>query len=218
MNRESGSEQLFFDWLLESKTMDTSSLQRRRYKKGEVLSDTDQSSSIVVFIEEGKLDVFSISADKTQVLVSSLGKGDVFGISNLFEPEALHTVLRCKIMCVVSTIPKEELRQILIKNPLAMVEYAALCNRKIQFLIKRIEQLTLTSARAKVAEYLLSNTSDKEPSLSMKSKEALTLPLGISRASLFRELSALEKMGALESRGSHVLVINRNILENIFHK
>ena len=116
------------------------------------------------------------------------------------------------------SLPKEELRTALLKSPLAMVEYMKICNRKIQFLIQRIEQLSLPSARSKVSEYLLANTSIEQPELSLVSKESLALPLGISRASLFRELSALEKKGAVYSNGSTVRVINRNILEKVLQK
>jgi CRP-like cAMP-binding protein len=96
-----------------------------------------------------------------------------------------------------------------------MVEYAKLCNRKIQFLIRRIEQLSLTSARLKVAEHLVSHTTAENPELSLVSKASLALPLGISRASLFRELASLEKLGAVDSDGSTVRVTNRKILESI---
>jgi CRP-like cAMP-binding protein len=173
---------------------------------------------LAVFVEEGELDVFSVALDGTEILVSTLVRPEVFGISNLFEEEQLRTVLECRTDCVLLSLPKDELRRAILKSPLAMVEYAKLCNRKIQFLIRRIEQLSLTSARAKVVDYLLSHTTAGQPELSLVSKASLTLPLGISRATLFRELSVLEKMEAVYSNGSTVRVINRKILETVLQK
>lgn len=218
MKTEVSSDHTLLELLLDSKTITPSSLIRKSYSKGQTVGDSDGSVSLAVFVEEGELDVFSVALDGTKILVSTLGKPEVFGISNLFEEEDLRTVLQCRTGCVLLSIPKEVLRTAILKSPLAMVEYAKLCNRKIQFLIKRIEQLTLTSARAKVAEHLLSNTTIEQPELSLVSKEFLVLPLGISRASLFRELSALENRGAVYSNGSIVRVINRNILESILQK
>jgi CRP-like cAMP-binding protein len=218
MQTEFSSEHTLLELLLDSKTITLSALLRTPYPKGQVVGDTVGSASLAVFVEEGELDVFSISADGAKILVSTLEKKEVFGISNLFEEEDLRTLLQCRTDCVLLSIPKDQLRAAILKSSLAMVEYAKLCNRKIQFLIKRIEQLSLTSARAKVAEYLLSNTSVEQPELSLVSKESLALPLGISRASLFRELSALEKNGSVYSNGSTVRVINRKILESNLQK
>lgn len=212
------SEHTLLELLLDSKTLTPSSLLRTSYPKGQEVGDSDGSASLAVFVEEGELDVFSVALDGTKILVSTLSKGEVFGISNLFEQQELRTLLQCRTTCVLLSLPKEELRTAILKSPLTMVEYAKLCNRKIQFLIQRIEQLSLTSARLKVADYLLGNTTVEQPEVPLVSKAALTLPLGISRASLFRELSALEKMGAVYSNGSTVRVINRKILESILQK
>ncbi len=218
MQTEFSPDHTLLELLLDSKTLTPSSLVRMSYPKGKVVGDTDGSASLAVFVEEGELDVFSVALDGTRILVSTLGKAEVFGISNLFEEQDLRTILQCRTSCVLLSLPKEALRTAILKSPLAMVEYAKICNRKIQFLITRIEQLSLTSARLKVAEHLLSHTSLGQPELSLVSKESLTLPLGISRASLFRELSSLEKLGAVDSDGAIVRVTNRKILESILQK
>ena len=212
------SDHTLLELLLDSQTLTSSSLRRTSYPKGQVVDDSDGSVPLAVFVEEGELDVFSVALDGTEILVSTLVRPEVFGISNLFEEEQLRTVLECRTDCVLLSLPKDELRRAILKSPLAMVEYAKLCNRKIQFLIRRIEQLSLTSARAKVVDYLLSHTTAGQPELSLVSKASLTLPLGISRATLFRELSALEKMEAVYSNGSTVRVINRKILETVLQK
>lgn len=218
MQTEFSPEHTLLELLFDSKTLTPSSLLRTSYPKGQVVGDSDGTASLAVFVEEGELDVFSVALDGTQILVSTLGRSEVFGISNLFEEQQLRTLLQCRSDCVLLSLPKDELRSAILKSPLAMVEYAKLCNRKIQFLIQRIEQLSLTSARAKVVDYLLSHTTPEQPELSLVSKASLTLPLGISRATLFRELSALEKMGSVYSNGSTVRVTNRKILETVLQK
>lgn len=155
MEAEPTTDHTLLELLLDSKTLTPSSLVRSSYPKGAIVGDTDGSVPLAVFVQEGELDVFSIAADGAELLVSTLGPSEVFGISNLFEEEELRTVLRCRTYCVLLSLPKDVLRAAILKSPLAMVEYAKLCNRKIQFLIQRIEQLSLTSARLKVADYLV---------------------------------------------------------------
>ena len=204
--------------LLSACELPNAAYMRTSYPKGKLVGDSEGSDSRVVFIESGNVEVFSVSLDGKEVLISTLGDSDLFGVSNLFEEVELRTLLQCKTDCVFFSIAKSVLRQAILKHPQAVIEYGRLCNRKIQFLISRIEQLTLNSARLKIVEYLLTHTSVLQGELSFCSKEALALPLGISRATLFRELSILQELGAVENHGSSVFVLDRPKLENLLQK
>ncbi|MGH0053749.1 MAG: Crp/Fnr family transcriptional regulator [Sphaerochaetaceae bacterium] len=204
--------------LVSSGSLPKGSVVRITCKKGKLVDDHRNGDSLVVFMEEGSVDVFSIAPDGTEVLLSILHKGEAFGISNLFEEKELCTVMQCSSDCILLTVPKTLLREALMHDPRGMAAYAQLCNRKIQFLINRIGQLTLNSAKLKVVEYLLRNTSVEQPVLALTPKEDLRLPLGISRATLFRILAGLQDSGAVYSTGSQIRVVNRKLLEEQFRE
>ncbi len=195
--------------------LSVSELVRTQYGKGKLVEDRSGEKACAVLVESGAVDVFSVALDGNEVLLSTLSEGDMFGICNLFEEDELRTVLQCKTDCALLSVSKTVLRDAILKHPEAMAEYASLCNRKIQFLIRRIEQLSLNSARMKLVEHLLSQSSSEGVEcLRPATKESLSLMLGVSRAALYRELASLQELGAIRSEGSRIIIMDREILES----
>ncbi len=191
---------------------------RAQYGRGRLIEDRSGDEACAVLVESGSVEVFSVSLDGNEVLLSTLSQGEMFGICNLFEPDELRTVLQCRTDCELLFIPKKTLKDIILKSTESMAEYAALCNRKIQFLIRRIEQLSLNSARTKLAGYLLSQSVGTEGILRPETKEALSLALGVSRATLYRELASLQDSGAILNEGTRIIVMKREILEELLQR
>ena len=103
---------------------------------------------------------------------------------------------------------------LLSKAPLA---YAALCNAKIQFLLSRIEMLTMQSCRGKVLAFLLAEKREDGVILLRGTRDELASRLSVSRAALYRELSALQSGGYLEVGESRLRVLNTSALEKLLY-
>lgn len=95
--------------------------------------------------------------------------------------------------------------------------YAALCNRKIQFLLRRIELLTMQSCRGRLIAHLLEQQDEVGVVKITGSREDLARRLGVSRAALFRELSALQSMGTVSVDGNSITVEDRPLLEELLY-
>lgn len=85
------------------------------------------------------MDVYSIALDGREILLSQLEKGDCFGVVNLLTNTEFPTVLRCRTDTTLATMPKSQLLAVMEKNSELALRYAGFCNRKMQFLIRRIE-------------------------------------------------------------------------------
>lgn len=187
----------------------------RRYDSGEMVSDQVDGQPSVCLVASGIVDVYSVAVDGRDVQLNALQPGDCFGISNLLSTASLETVLRCRTETVLILIPKQVLISKMENDPILAMHYAAYCNQKIQFLLNRIEQLTIQSSRCKVIEYLLSQHQNGvvKPH---GSREDLARQLGISRAALFRELSYLQDKGILTTEGSSMTILDLAALEQLF--
>ena len=97
------------------------------------------------------------------------------------------------------------------------MRYAALCNRKLQFLLRRIELLTMQSCRGRLIAHLLERQDEKGVVGLAGSREDLARRLGMSRAALFRELSVLQSMGAVSVDGNSITVEDRPLLEELLY-
>ena len=187
--------------------------------KGRLISDRQDGRSHVVLVVKGKIEVYSIAMDGKEVLLSLLKEGDCFGISNLFLADTeLPTVLMCATDAEVLLIPKHLLIEAMKANGELAIRYATVYNEKIQFLLQKIESLTMQSGKCKVAEYLLSHTNERDIAVLEHSKEHLASALGISRASLFRELSYFQNEDIISQEREGIRINNRSRLEAILHQ
>lgn len=192
--------------LLSGCRFDYTKLRLIKLKRGDTISDCIDGRRCAAIVASGRIDVFSASRGGEATQLSSLGAGEIFGLSNIFCEGGLETHLVCRTSGSVLLIPKEEIAEQLLQNPQLAERYMTFLNKKISFLLHRIELLTAGTARVKVSDFLLQNVeSDSTVTLGC-SKERLAKSLCISRAALFRELSALSREGIISVSGGKITI------------
>lgn len=184
-----------------------------KLKKGALLDDIYRSSRYVVEVKEGSLSAQSEITENKRVVISRLEEGAIFGISNLFIEDNLKTVLECEKDAKLFLVSKELFKRKLLENTAAIEYYAKTMNEKLQFLLSRIERLSLPSARLKVA-YALRDGLFLENS----NRDEIAASLAISRASLFRELYFFSDMNIIRRDGNNISIIDEEELDRIINE
>lgn len=161
----------------------------RSFRAGQIISDRLGGIPAVGMILSGRVDAYSVALDGKDVLLNSLTSGECFGVCNLLAKAELKTVLRCAEDTTILYVTKPVLLSLMKQKVDFAVRYAEMCNQKIQFLIHRIELLTMQSCRGRVIAYLLEKKDASNLVHVTVSREDLARQLGVSRAALFRELS-----------------------------
>ena len=203
--------------LLGGCNLPVSGMQVKYCHKGQIVSDRQKNEEILGLIMDGSMDVYSIALDGREILLSQLEKGDCFGVVNLLTKTELPTVLRCRTDTTLVIIPKCQLLSAMEKNSELALRYAGFCNKKMQFLIRRIEFLTMQSGKKKLVQYLLEVPGKGGRFGKNMSRDELASILGISRASLFRELAGLTKQGLIALRDGEICLLKPDELEEILY-
>ena len=203
--------------LLGGSNLPASGMQVKYCHKGQIVSDRQKNEEILGLIMDGSMDVYSIALDVREILLSQLEKGDCFGVVNLLTKTELPTVLRCRTDTTLVIIPKCQLLSATEKNSELALRYAGFCNKKMQFLIRRIEFLTMQSGKKKLVQYLLEVPGKGGRFGKNVSRDELASILGISRASLFRELAGLTKQGLIALRDGEIYLLKPDELEEILY-
>lgn len=214
----SGREVLVNSKLFSERYIVENKIKNKIYRKGQFISDFFDGEFYVGVIKTGKVSVYCISSDGKEVNMSLLKEGDVFGISNIFEDEPLETVLKCKSNVSVIFYPKRDFIEMIKHDSMISLEYSRYCNRKIQFLLKKIEFLNIQSSKKKLIEHLLEKNNDNNMVLLECSKEELSKILRISRASLYRELQSLQNEKCLEFNKNSIKILDKEKLKKILYE
>lgn len=211
------SQRLSLSALLTGVTLPGEKVSAQIFRCGQIVSDTPRGFPSIGLITRGRIGVYSVALDGKDILLNELSAGECFGICNLLAQSELETVLRCSVETEILYIPKAVLLESMAADGTLALRFAAVCSEKIQFLLKRIELLTMQSCRGRVIAFLLAHSKEGSEVIFRGSREDLARHLGVSRAALFRELAALQTMGAIKSRGNLFHVIKPNQLEYLLY-
>ena len=182
---------------------------------GEALSDCPDGEPCVGLVVSGVVDVWSVAPDGNGVLLSALRPGDCFGICNLLTGGGLETRLRAAAPVEVAYIAKRALEDCLGADSGMALRYAALCNRKLQFLLRRIAMLTAQTARGRLISWLTLHADRDGQVVSHLSRTELASALSVSRAALYRELDALRAAGVIAMDRGSLRIIDRAALQSL---
>ncbi|MBQ6528240.1 MAG: winged helix-turn-helix domain-containing protein, partial [Clostridia bacterium] len=102
---------------------------------------------------------------------------------------------------------------LLEKDRAFSMRYIRLTQRKLQFLLRRIELLTTQNHQVRLIVWLLGQESEeiRFPG----NREELAAHLGMSRAALFRELAQLDGAGLISTKGTLVRILSRQGLSDL---
>ena len=178
------------------------------FKRGGIVTDMRDGQSVIGIIARGSVGVYGAILPQSDVNLSRLGVGDVFGVSNLFSQKPLETRLVCLERTDIVFVPKQAFVAMMAQNPALAERYMTLLNSKISFLLGRIALLTAHSGRAKLSEYLLNNADAENVVQLGCSKQQLAPLLGMSRAALFRELAALSQAGLIRVDKNRITLLS----------
>ncbi len=184
-----------------------------RFRKGEAVLDMCEGLPAVGLVVSGQLSVSSDSPDRGSVRMSTLGPGDCFGIANLFDQEALDTILRCEQETEIAYIFKSRLIALLHDSGDFAERYARLVSAKLRFLLRRTGLLTMQSHRMRLVRYLTDapGSEFRFPG----TRDEMAAHLGMSRAALFRELGVLEAEGLIATKGRLIRILDRDGLAKL---
>lgn len=170
--------------------------------KGSVVYDRNRFRRCLGLVLRGRIQV-----RREALLMSTLGKGDVFGAAALFSDGADYpTTLTALTDCEALLIPQESVRRLLRECGDFAEDYAAYLSSRIQFLSARLGAVSSPSNRGKLAQYLLSNAGlDRTVTLSATQ---LCQRLGVGRATLYRAFASLEDTGAIAREGKTIRILD----------
>lgn len=123
--------------------------------KGNFIYLTDEPSTTIYFLKEGRVKIFSTSEDGKEVIKAILYPGEVFGdLTLLGESQhkdfaiALDNVLMC-------SISKDKMTELVMMMPELGLALNAIIGKKNLKLERRFESLVFKDARTRVIEFLL---------------------------------------------------------------
>ncbi len=150
-----------------------------------------------------------------EVLLRTLGAGDVFGAATLFGRESAGTQVRARGGACAVFLGRAAVEAVFAADPRTAIGYIAFLSEKIGFLNARLSTFTAESAEARLAGYILRAAAGRDAFVSALPLSRLAELLGLGRASLYRAFDALCAAGAIEKKQKNITIKDRAYLARV---
>ncbi len=186
------------------------------YAKTDVIySPVDKERKLGIILS-GKAAVYSSDIER-KVLLRSLEKSQIFGISNLFsKSDKFSTNIIAKNVCTVLFISADNVSEMLQKNKKFLHNYIEYLADRVRFLNRKITYFTAGSAERRLSLYLCSLGDERMVKIKCNMSD-LSLMLDIGRASLYRAFDTLCKDNCIKRISTtEVEILNRSQMLKIY--
>lgn len=180
---------------------------QRSFAPGDVLEHIGGNVRELAIITQGQCEVRKPAREGKSLVMSRLGRGDMFGAVTLFDQGATPMTEVCALSACTALFFNEAAMRRLLKYDGVLVEnYLSYLCERIRFLNSRIDTFTAGSAEQRLYGWLVENAVDGlSPAVSMTKLAAI---LDIGRASLYRAIDTLTERGFLEKDGKRLKLLN----------
>ncbi len=191
----------------------TEGLVFKKFDKTQAINVNTKDIGVIV---KGIVEVYQLLPDGYEIHLSTLKENETFGISTIFSEEAMTTTLKCRGGCEICFINKDIIVKMMKENGDLAFRFVMLYNTKVDFLLRRIKQLTMPTALKKIAAYLVEENNDLV--IMMHHRDKLASYLGMSRASFYRELTYLKNRHIVSVADNQLVIKDIKALEKIYYQ
>ena len=186
----------------------------KSFRRDEVIESGENGENRLCVILSGSAVVYSSDSER-QVVLRTLGRGNMFGVASLFGgSEDFVSRIKAKSPCSILFISESALGRLFESSSRAMYNYIGFLTGRIRFLTGRIACFTAGSAERRLALYISSLCSEANSNEITLDVPAVTLSdiLNIGRASLYRAFEKLESDGLIIKKGKFLTITDRELL------
>lgn len=178
------------------------------FSKNEIIYGYDSYKKSLGIILKGKV---SVRKDRTSnVLINTLGNGDIFGGAALFSKyDRFIGTLRAETDSDILFIPENLMGEIIVKSPESAVSYIKYLSESLMFLNNRLDIFTAGGAEERTIEYIRKNSRTDENGRTVAdgmSMTELSEYLAVGRATLYRILDEFQRNGIIQRDGRKIYI------------
>lgn len=191
--------------------------QFRTYQKNDLITASGEICDRLLIIQRGnvkaEMNDYSGKTIKIEDIEAPrpLATAFLFGKENRF-PVTVSANTEVEIV----SIPKAEFVKLLQMNSLILNNYLNTISTRAQFLSKRLKFLSFKTIKQKIAHYLLEMAGDRLQTVEIQqSQEQLAEMFGVTRPSLARTLSEMNREGLIETQRRFIKIVDKNRMNQL---
>lgn len=189
----------------------------KQLDRGETLFVDGQPARAFFIIVSGQVKIFKLAADGNEHILHIQKQGDLLAEAIIFDFETYPAYCQAIEPTVLIRIPKLEFLSLLKQFPDMMLKILNAYSKRLRLLVSKIEELSLYDIKARLARYLLKNSTLHEGQaccVLTLSKKDLAALLGTIPETLSRTLNYFKKNKIIAERKNKIIILSLSMLKS----
>jgi CRP-like cAMP-binding protein len=124
-------------------------------RRGKILYMPEDSSEVLFFLQEGRIQLYRISPDGKKLVIATLGPGTIFG-EMAFIGQGMHNSFAEAIeACVLYVMSRNDVERMLSTKPKVALRIFEVLGRRLRRAEERLEEIARKGIPARLASLLL---------------------------------------------------------------
>ncbi|MVN21613.1 response regulator [Mucilaginibacter arboris] len=189
----------------------------RQVKKKQVIYYNGDAVSGIYLVLSGKIKTFVISEDGRELLTAIYCADEYFGIHALLLNSTNYETAEALEDSTLCLLPKNLAEELLNKYPDVGRQFIKILSNNLREKEEQLLQLAYHSVRKRMAEVLLRlSAKNLSSAINLKaSREDLAAMAGMASETVSRTLSDFKDEGLIDKKGSQIMILNLNKLQNM---
>ena len=191
------------------------------YSDGELIYRAGESNGSLLVVHTGKVKIYRLDSEGEQQVIRILSPGEFTGELALFSKEPVQDFAQAIGECSLCMIDGEEMRKILVTNPLIALKVTQELSRRLSQSDANLHSVVKGTAEERLAGYLLELAQQVKTNIMQLpvAKGTVASLLAMSQETLSRRLKVLEEEGVIEmGKGRKIMILDLKALEMRTHQ
>ncbi len=185
-------------------------------RRGKILYMPEDTSEVLFFLQEGRIQLYRISPDGKKLVISTLGPGTIFG-EMAFIGQGMHnSFAEASEDCVLYVMSRSDVERMLITMPKVALRIFEVLGRRLKRAEERLEEIARKGIPARLASLLLQVADDTGSDIvEGYTHQDLGEQIGTYRETTTQTLNAFKTDGLIEIGRKRITILDREGLQRI---
>lgn len=177
-------------------------------RKGKVFYRPEEAGEVLFILKDGNVQLYRISPEGKKLVITSLGKGALFGEMALLGQQMHNTFAEAISDCTICVISRAELERLTLQRPQVALRMLEITGRRLREAEARLEDLAFKGIPARLSSLLLRLAGDSSQ-ISGQTHQDLAEMVGTYRETATQVLNDLKAQGLIEIGRKRIMIRDR---------
>jgi len=158
-------------------------------RQGRILYMPEETGEVLLFVQEGSVQIYRISPEGKKFIIDNLGAGAVFGEMALIGHHMHSSFAQALEDSVLCLIRRDDLERLLLDKPKVALRILEVLGKRLSEAERKLEDMAFRSVAARLASLLLRLSRDDEGTIDGLSHQELAEMIGTYRETVTQTLS-----------------------------